>query len=358
MLYKDDWDIVRKRYIAWWKREIVDRAIIVAYAPRKGSTVKSQWNGWSLIKNLDRTDWVIDEFEKHCQAIFYGGDALPHLFLNLGPGITAAYMGCKVGIAEETVWYHAPRDLSLDDILKIKFDPKKNEWWQITLRLANDILKRSPDKFLCGITDLNAEMNALGSLRNTQRLLMDCVDDADKVKRCADNIHKVWLKCYDELTALELKQQEGTAFWMNIWHPRRCTDVQCDFSAMIGPDMFKQFVLGHVHDTCTKVDGSIFHLDGVTEIPHLHMLLDLPELTGIQWVPGAGKENTGDPKWFPMYKQIQAAGKNLVLQGMRPDQVEGVMKNLDHHGLLMETWCDTQDEAEALVAKVAKWTKD
>jgi len=91
--------------------------------------------------------------------------------------------------------------------------------------------------------------------------------------------------------------------------------------------------------------------------PHLETLLDIPELDGIQWVPGAGNPGTGSPRWFPTYRRIQEKGKLLVLQGMAKEDVEGVLRNLSSRGLLIETRCDTESEARELLARVAKWTR-
>ena len=65
----------------------------------------------------------------------------------------------------------------------------------------------------------------------------------------------------------------------------------------------------HLQEECRNLDWSIYHWDGPGQIPHLDLLLDIPELTGIQWVPGAGKPGTGSPKWFDLYRRIQARGK-------------------------------------------------
>ena len=74
-----------------------------------------------------------------------------------------------------------------------------------------------------------------------------------------------------------------------------------------------------------NADQSIYHLDGPGQIPHLDILLEIPELDGIQWVPGAGNPGTGSAEWFPMYRRIQEKGKLLILQGMAKEDVEGVL---------------------------------
>ena len=61
------------------------------------------------------------------------------------------------------------------------------------------------------------------------------------------------------------------------------------------------------------MDYAIYHLDGPNELPYLDDLLAVPEITGIQWVPGVQGPVTSDDKWLPVYQKIQAAGKNIVM---------------------------------------------
>ena len=68
----------------------------------------------------------------------------------------------------------------------------------------------------------------------------------------------------------------------------------------------------------------------------------IPNLTGIQWVPGAGKPPMGSPEWIPLYKKIQAAGKNLVIDAA-PEIVSSVYKNLDPKGLFVRTFYITEN---------------
>lgn len=355
MLYKDDWEDAKKRMEAWWAGEVVERVVLQVYAPRKGSKPESSWNGWNFAHNLHQPEKAVEEFERSCKERFFGGEAFPNLWVNLGPGITAAYIGCTPSIEERTVWFEAGENKSWDEILKITFN-SDNEWWQITKNAMTKAAESGKDKFFTGITDLNALLNILGSLRGTQQLLMDLVDHPQEVKAACSIIEEIWFICYDELINITRQYMHGCSTWMGIWFPGRGSDVQCDFSAMISPEMFEEFVLPGLQKQCQGLDHSVYHWDGPGQIPHLDMLLDIPELDGIQWVPGAGNEGVGSPKWFPLYKRIQDRGKLLVLQGMAKEEIETVLKELSPEGLLISTSCDTEEEAKELLRKAEQWT--
>ena len=80
----------------------------------------------------------------------------------------------------------------------------------------------------------------------------------------------------------------------------------------------------------------IYHLDGVGQLPYLDKILEIPELTGIQWVPGDGKPLMGDEVWMPVYKKIQAAGKNIEA-GTTPELTAKMYRELDPKGLYVST---------------------
>jgi hypothetical protein len=85
------------------------------------------------------------------------------------------------------------------------------------------------------------------------------------------------------------------------------------------------------------MDYSIYHLDGPNALPHLDTLLNEPSITGIQWVPGAGNAPMGSKEWLPLYKKIQKANKNVVIDSS-PEYVSTLYKNLDPKGLFVRSF--------------------
>ena len=61
--------------------------------------------------------------------------------------------------------------------------------------------------------------------------------------------------------------------------------LQCDLSYMISPQMFGRFVLPELAASCRRLGNPAYHLDGPGEIPHVDMLLSIPELRAMQYVP-------------------------------------------------------------------------
>ena len=145
------------------------------------------------------------------------------------------------------------------------------------------------------------------------------------------------MKMYNDLQSIIQKYSDGVNSWMYLWCHKPWYPIQCDFSAMLSPKYFKRFALPDIITQAEHMDYAIFHLDGPKLLPHLDSLLTEPSITGIQWVPGAGAERSNDQKWMPIYKQIQAAGKNLIIDnaGMTPKSAVRLYKKLNPKGLII-----------------------
>ena len=97
------------------------------------------------------------------------------------------------------------------------------------------------------------------------------------------------------------------------------------------------------------------------ELPHVDMLLDIPNLTGIQWTSGDGTYHVSDPAWFDLYRRIQDKGKNLVLLGAIGDWdmagAERLVKSLDPKGLFLSCGCSGRERAEDMLEKILSWSE-
>jgi len=355
MEYKEDWQRVQQWYQAWLAGEELPRPLIQVTAPRRATDGPSGWTGWNFVHDLDNPDAAIEAFEQHCRLTYFGGEAFPNLWINMGPGCLSAYLGCRVCIRPETVWFE---DLAMDwqEILSARIQPD-NLWWRKTVEFTRIAAERSAGRWVVGMTDLNAVLNILANPRGTERLLTATIEHPGEAKQAARHITELWFGCFDDLYEITQRHQRGISNWMGIWFPGRGTDVQCDFSAMISPAMFEEFVVPHLQEQCRRLEHTIYHMDGPGQIPHLDLLLDIPELDGIQWVPGAGNPSTGSPKWFDMYRRIQSRGKLLVLQGMDKADVQRVIEELDPRGLLIGTVCDSEEEARDLLKQAERWSR-
>lgn len=344
MYYKEDWEKTKEYFKAWWDREL-DEPIIQVFAPIEEAGTP-YWDIWGFVKNWRRPDIVIKEFEEYCKNTFFGGGAYPNLWVNLGPCVIASYVGGEPEFKAETVWY---KEISLEDIEKLDFNPE-SEWWMYTKEIVAEACKLGREKFIVGLPDLGAVTDILASLRGSRNLVVDFYRNPGRIKRFSSKILDIWFEVYGELCrTIKEYGQEGVSTWMGLWCRKQYYPIHADFAYMLSPSKFEELVLPYLKEYCVRLDYSIYHLDGIGQIAHVDLLLKLHELTGIQWVPGAGQPDTGDPKWLPLYRKIQESGKSLQLPGVPPSKIGFILKNLKQKGLIITTQCKSEKEAKLLV---------
>jgi len=347
LLYKEDWETAKIEYEKWWNRESKKPLLSITVSRKKCRGKTSKWDGWDLLREKDNPEKAVDNFERMAENILYLGEAYPNLWLNLGPGVLAAYITGFLKFTGDTAWFEYP--MEWNDIEKLLTSINEdNEWWCYTKRLAHLVGGKSRGKFVPGMTDIGGIADVLASLRGTQNLLIDLIECPERVLAAMDKILELWHHVYDEIYGILSKYMEGTSAWMRVWCPKRWSPIQCDFSVMISPKMFEKFVAPYLKKQACRLDHTIYHLDGPGEIPHLDMLLDIEEIDGIQWVPSAGAPNVISETWLELYRRIQKKGKLLVLiydSTITLDKIRWFFERISPEGVYVSGHCDSEDEA-------------
>ncbi len=353
----------RERFTRWWSDERAGPLLQLEGTRPGPPPVHPGWAGtdpwWFTMRWLDATrdDPQADPapllavLDAHLASRMYFGDAVPQVWLNLGPGVLAAYLTGHLDFRTGTSWFELPAPLGWEAIarLRLRHDAP---WWLRTRRLADRLARHAAGRYEVGTTDLGGVLDVLASLRTTDRLLEDCLEAPDRILQASRHLLGPWHACYNELDGLlGARGQHGRAAWMGLWSARRWYPLQCDFCAMLSPAMTARLVVPVLRDQCRRLDDPVYHWDGPGQVPHLDLLLAIPELKAIQWVPGASAPQSGDPRWFPLYRKILAAGKRLILNnGVTPRDVPVLLKECGGRGLLLATEVADAREADALLA--------
>lgn len=342
--YKEDLNEAKERLKAWWDHEIIDRPCIAYYyfLSKKGNLrieYVTEYFGepWYLAQNWDKIDDFFDIFKETLNNIWFGGEAIPRFFPNYGPGIMASVLGVTPKFQSNTVWFH--RETSVEEIIpyleSVKLN-KNNEWYARLLRITEYVAKQAGKEFSVSITDLGGVLDILSSFLGPTNIILTMKRQPEIIDACRSIILEKLLKVYDDLQTIIEQYVDGSNSWMPIWCHKRWYPIQSDFSAMLSPKYFKRFVLPDIIAQAESMDYAIYHLDGPGQLIHLDDLLISP-ITGIQWVPGARERSSDPDKWLPIYKKIQTAGKNIVVDnaGETPHTEKHLYKKLDHKGLFM-----------------------
>lgn len=354
MPYLANWNEIKKTYETWWRHQLPRPVVQVLYPPECQSG-NGTYNRWAYLKYNDDLAAIRACIGRFDGSMCYAGDAFPSAFVNLGAGVVASYFSGFLQFDEfnQTAWFERPHPWELVEKMSFEDD---NPWWQHTKRATEIYADVAKDRFIVGCTDLGGVLDILASLRGAENLLLDLVDAPTRVDEMRARILDAWHRAYDDLAPIVAGVQEGTSSWLRIWCPGDYAALQCDLSAMISPAMFETFVAPDVQEQARRLGHAIYHLDGPGQVPHVDLLLEIPELDGIQWVPGSRNPQCDSPQYFPMYEKILNQGKLLVLQSF--DNVENIprmLERLPHRGLLLTVGMPNRDAAQRFLDTVSTW---
>lgn len=348
MLYKNDWEKAQQKFKEYWARENHDRPLISITAPREGYKKIEPKAPERLEDRWMDIEYVIKRGRENMAATFYGAEAFPMLWPNLGPDIFGATFGCDI-VFEEGTSYAKPIIANWDN-QKLVFDPQ-NKWWKKMVQMTEAIVADARGDYFVGITDLHPGADGLVSLRGPENLCLDLYDNMELIKKALFELLPVFQKQLDTLYNITTNNLPGSSNWMGIWHPEKWYVTSSDFICMISEELFEEFVIPELIEEINWLNQkTIFHLDGPGALKHLDRLLEIPNLSGIQWVYGAGQPTAAH--WIPVLKKIQNAGK-LIQVEVIPEDLDILLEELNPEGVM---YCcrprNTEEEAKAIIKKV------
>ena len=195
MLYKEDWEDAQRRLVAWWDCQVIDRPAIQVTAPRDRPPFDVA-QGREPVERLPAAEpplatleearivpeVVVAHNEHRFARTWFGGEAFPYIFVNLGPGIASTYLGGNAVIDENTVWYPASHD-TVDEIADLPFD-RQSRWWQITTAVTEGCAQAGKGKWLTSITDIAP------SIRPFALMMLACVSVNSVLTALLDTVCK------------------------------------------------------------------------------------------------------------------------------------------------------------------------
>ena len=346
-LSEADWIRLERDWTAWWNHDI-RRPMLIAVSTEPTHRVRPPWwGGLGQIPHSVPAEAIAAEAWDDVSRTLHNGDAWPRFWVNYGPGIGAAFLGGEVEPAQNTVWFVQGEEKFLAALRGVTNPQEKRK------AIGRAFIECFAGRAQVGFTDIGGNLDIAASLRDTMALLMDCADDPDAVGELCRRITPLWLRYYNEQHALIGPAGRGTSAWAPLWSPGRTYMLQSDFSYMIGPDQFEQWVLPDVAACCSELDHGFYHLDGKGQIPHLDHLLSVPGLKGVQWIPGDGQPESADPIWWPMLKRIRDAGKMVQIYSSG-EAVLRMASEVPLTGFVIETWTDDRKNQAELVEAIQR----
>ncbi len=319
MLSKNNWDETKRRWDSYWKRDVKGVPLMCVVAEKPGAVDKEIQ---AALKSKNMFDKYRDAKRMHERYLYYVqtheflADSFPNISLDFGPGSLAAYLGSDIEFQPGTVWFKECVD-EWEDCPPLHFDPE-NGWYKEHLQLYRDVKALAGDDYYLAIPDLMENIDVLASLRGAQNTIFDMVDEPDEVEERISQVQSLYWRYYDSFYDIAARNEDGikssayTCF--QIWGRGRTVKLQCDFSAMMSPKQFRQFIQPALDGQSKGANNVLYHLDGPDAIKHLPALMEIEGIDALQWTAGSYNPDGSHEQWFDIYDQARKAGKGLWVQ--------------------------------------------
>ena len=322
------WALVKENSTRWWTGTL-DRPLIRVvvgsdHGPGRPEPALPGYHFASFYDHSVPAAAIVDTWDYNLSCLKFMGDAFPTVQPVLGTGIVAAFLGAVLEKGNGTVWLHPPKDQAIADI-HFEYDPD-NVWLKRMRELYQAAMDRWHGEVLLGMAELGGALDILATFRPGEKLLIDLYDHPDEVKRLTWEVHELWWRYYDEFNRMLQPENPGYSDWAEMYSDQPAFMLQCDFAYMIGPEMFDEFVKPELEASCRRLTNAFYHLDGRGQLPHLDSILTIPDLNGIQWIPGRGSPDSRH--WPEVFRKIRDAGKLVQIYTGETDVLDVIAEQL------------------------------
>jgi hypothetical protein len=351
---KSDFAACMDRVEAWWDGEILDRVPVTIGVKSGRQSKPVRGHHADLRARWMDVEYQVDRAESVLTASEFVAETFPRFFPNLGPEICSCAYGSPLIFTEGSSW-SVPVLKNVRDVIGRKPD-LENVYWQTIRKMVDLSLQRGAGRWVTTVTDLHTQGDLLASLREPQDFAVDFMDDFEGVQKALQYVAPHFQLFFDDLyTKRILPAGQPCATWGTVISRKKMYYVSCDFICMISPEHFQGAILPAIEHEMDSLDRRIFHLDGPGALKHLDALL-ATKLHAIQWVYGAGHGPAAH--WLPVYKRIQAKGKNSEVLCESIEDAREVMAACAPDGLwLAVAGSYDRQTVDAFLQEVAHWSQ-
>lgn len=350
--WKKNWEESQQHYIDWWN----GKGIVLSMWEhlQEGVTPYENVPQPQAAKDLQQywfdPQWRADNLHYQLSRSSFLADIPPVANTHLGPGSLAALMGAELDGGEDTIWIrHKP-----GTEMKLAFD-ENHPMWKLHVDLLQACKANAQGKYYVGCPDLVEGLDVLASIRGTQETLMDMIMQPEELEQQLAQINQVYFEVFNRIYDIIREGDESAFCYFSLWAPGKVSKLQSDISIMISEEDYQRFVFPFIKEQCEKIDYTLYHLDGVGAQRHLDQLLDIPQLNAIQWTPGVGEPQGGNPCWYDLYKKILAGGKSVMANWVTLDELEPLLDNVGNQGMHINVDFKNERDIEKAIKIVDKY---
>lgn len=343
---KADFADAVRRWEAYLDGEILDRPVVLVSCPRPGAPAVPAVPAPSYHDKVFRPfDAVLDQALENARGMWWGGEALPTFSPSFGCDEVAIFCSRNSQfIWHENVtgtnWSH-PFIHEWDGALPLRLN-EDHPLWKRMLSLLQAAAERLGGKMCLGTIDLHTNLDLLAAARGAQNLCLDLLDRPEVVERALADARALFPALWRASTAAARLPQLGYA--AGFFSYRGAAVLQCDFSTMISPQMFRRWVLPALEEEAEIVGHAYYHWDGVGALKHKEAILSSRGLHTLGFLPGEG--HGPQIEYLDLFQECQAAGKAVHVGGPL-EECQAMHRELRPGKTIYTVFVSTPSEGEA-----------
>jgi hypothetical protein len=254
-----------------------------------------------------------------------------------------AMLGCTVKRGGDSIWAQELHG-SWDDLLSIQLDTA-NPWFAKYLEFI-EILQQHfggvcpvGQPILRGMSDLSAV------LRGHSESIIGLIESPEESKKLIDICKRSFLSVIEEQFKRIEPFHDGYFIEQYcLWAPDKIVRLQEDNSALLSPDLLKEFIIEPDRQLAAAFPCSFIHLH-TSSLFLLDLFLEIEELDVIQINKDASGMEVDEI--IPYFQMVQNAGRRLVIRGpITKEDMKLLSENLSPNGLLIQTIMSNPSEVE------------
>lgn len=345
---------IQTRMQAFWDHKVTDRPLV------QFDLLKPLPERLPLPRSLHSTPaerWMDADFQAQTALVEqsnreYVGDNFPMAWPNLGPDVFAALLGSPLTFGDYGTSWSEPILKGWDDAEAHHLN-LESPYLHKLIEMTDALLETGRGRFIVGMSDWHGGADCLAALRGPETLAVDLIDHPAEVKALLSRIMGWYFQVYDLFYAKLTAAGQPCTTWTPLLSSSKYYLPSNDFSGLVSSLMYEEFFLPLVQQECRFLDHCMYHLDGPGALRHLDLILQVPELDAVQYVPPPS--DTRFTSWTWVYQRIQQAGKSLQVT-CRLDEIGEIMRALHPEGLyLMVHEVPSKAEAQRALIMLERW---
>ncbi|KPK83868.1 MAG: hypothetical protein AMJ81_07130 [Phycisphaerae bacterium SM23_33] len=351
---KPDFPEAKQRVEAWWAGSSLGRPAVSCRLPRPGAPPPPGDGRPPGEHQLD-PQWQLAQAEWMLAAQDFPADTMPGFFPQFASNlmIPAALAGGELEYHPDTTWVRHDPDIYRRELPASAGEHRVFRALDAALRL---VAGRLGDELLLSAPPLLDGLTTLSVFRDPQQLCLDLLERPEDVQRVTRRLNELALAAHRAFfSTLQQLGHAQTVTWCDLYAPGRAEMVQCDFSIMLSPVMYQEFVMPQLRMLTEYMEYSCYHMDGTPQTRFLEQLCSLPRLQAIQWNP----EPPAPPplEWLDFFREVRRRRRSLWI-ACDADTAEALTRQLGPDGLMLSVQgVDRPDKLERLLRRLAAAVK-